>query len=171
MNKVKNISFILFFSVFFTCSVSASDVVEASCKEWLATQTAVQNRGGDTYDLSKVDAHIAYLDSDRYIKGGIPDFLRGDLQNDKDASLSAKIVGKRLAHLLSRENRSLEGITCADFPSQNNIKNSLPETLNFIINHFLWDDGIKKITEVTLEEVAAASCMRHRLIDYKKSLG
>jgi hypothetical protein len=171
MKKTQISLLLLMLSFLSTLNVFASEGPETSCKAWLATQTAVQTRGGDTYDLSKVDAHEAFLGSNRVINGGIPDFLKGDLQKDAGASASAKIVGKRLAHLLSRENRSLESITFEDFPNQKNITTSLKETLNFIINHFLWDNGVQKITEVTLEEVAAASCMRHRLIDHKKSLG
>lgn len=117
MQKIQLSLLCLTISFLSTLNVVASQGPEASCKEWLTTQTAVQNRDGNTYDLSKVDAHEAFLGSGRIINGGIPDFLKGDLQNLASNRPDVMSTGKELADLLENRGRSIESITINDFPS------------------------------------------------------
>lgn len=149
---------------------SARVTPEEACRVYLSTQTSVTTMGGNTYDLSKEDAHGAFLMATGSIQHGVSAHLLGALQEDESAGSGVKRVGKKLGDLL-KSGTPLESVTAAQVLGAGDKIDFFKGALNYVINTFLWDKTQGKTTEVTAPEVASAFCVRTRLIDFKKSLG
>lgn len=153
-----------------TASASADLTPEEACKTYLAAQTQVTTKGGDTYDLSKEDAHGAFESSSASIQHGASSHLLGSLQTDKTAGTGVRRVGKKLGELL-KAGTPLESIRPESVLGPNDKIDFFKGALNYIINTFLWDKNLGVTTEVTAPETASALCLRTRFINFKKTLG
>ncbi len=170
----KNILSLAVFSAFVTVQITNAsdlqsiDTIEGATR-YLATQTSVSTRNGNTYDISIENPQTALDASSLIFKFGVPAYIQGDDFAEQIKGKNAddvKTLAADFAQLLSK-GQAPESVDVKSLLS-GRAANSLKQVCNILINTFLTENGIT--TEVVSQEVAAWIIWRQRLIAFKKAL-